>query len=127
MGTNVVLKSAEVSSKPDINAVPLAGIMLGGIVQGLYGTGGPPLVWSLGFAHLDRHAFRSSISLIWFVVSTLQATGFFVQDVFKLSHVLLGAFLFPAMMVGYKIGDYLRNLLPEWELHVCINLMLAFS
>eukprot|EP00747_Dinoflagellata_sp_TGD_P194507 gnl/TRDRNA2_/TRDRNA2_62007_c0_seq1.p1 gnl/TRDRNA2_/TRDRNA2_62007_c0~~gnl/TRDRNA2_/TRDRNA2_62007_c0_seq1.p1 ORF type:complete len:245 (+),score=30.73 gnl/TRDRNA2_/TRDRNA2_62007_c0_seq1:89-736(+) len=123
-----LLLSSGDSSKPIATApVPIAGVLAAGLIHGVYSTGGPPLVWSIGRANLDRDAFRGIMAAIWVPMTFVQAAGVLVRGSLTLSHVVLGLATFPGMVVGMVLGNYLRSLLPERELKLVIYSMLAIS
>eukprot|EP00928_Gymnodinium_smaydae_P050767 TRINITY_DN34332_c0_g1_i1.p1 TRINITY_DN34332_c0_g1~~TRINITY_DN34332_c0_g1_i1.p1 ORF type:complete len:264 (-),score=26.66 TRINITY_DN34332_c0_g1_i1:397-1149(-) len=113
------------SSKAPPTRIPIIGVFAAGVIHGLYSTGGPPLVWALGRANLDRNTFRGTMAAIWVIVTLLQGLGLFMKGSFTLSHLMLGVSLMPGTTIGTFIGSHLRNMLPERELRIFIYSMLA--
>jgi len=107
--------------------VPFVGLFLAGLLHGLYSTGGPLLVWSIGRANLDRNAFRGTMAAVWVLVSLLQAVGLFAMGAFNIRHILLGIALLPGTSIGAMVGNFTRDLLPERELKIFIYGTLAAS
>jgi uncharacterized membrane protein YfcA len=51
-------------------------LTLAGVIHGLWGTGGPLVVWALGRQGLDKHRFRATMSALWLCLATLQIASF---------------------------------------------------
>lgn len=94
----------------------LAGF-LGGILGGMFSTGGPPVVIYLNSITNDKKIFRSTILFYLLVVNTWQLityiySGLITMDVLKLSLYLVPAFVigsFLGSLIHIKINDNLFN------------------
>lgn len=80
-----------------------------GVMQGLYASGGPPLVQGLQRAGLAKDAFRSSICAIWianyvFIVATYVGSGRIGP-----SEATTSAILLPVVVVSIAIGERLHD------------------
>eukprot|EP00931_Biecheleriopsis_adriatica_P095709 TRINITY_DN69320_c0_g1_i1.p1 TRINITY_DN69320_c0_g1~~TRINITY_DN69320_c0_g1_i1.p1 ORF type:complete len:243 (-),score=29.18 TRINITY_DN69320_c0_g1_i1:16-744(-) len=80
----------EVSKKAEI---PVAGLIAGGFFHGIYSTGGPPLVWAIGRADLDRDTFRSTLTANLGVLTLLQGAGLWASGKLTRGQLLLGTAL----------------------------------
>eukprot|EP00929_Paragymnodinium_shiwhaense_P016462 TRINITY_DN124837_c0_g1_i1.p1 TRINITY_DN124837_c0_g1~~TRINITY_DN124837_c0_g1_i1.p1 ORF type:complete len:256 (-),score=47.29 TRINITY_DN124837_c0_g1_i1:327-1094(-) len=123
----LTLKGSAPAKKTQTDHVPLIGLLAAGFIHGMYSTGGPPLVWAVGSANLDRDAFRGTMAAVWICISMVQLGGLIVQGSFQVAHVVLGLCLVPGLLAGSKLGNFLRSLMPEMELHIFINILLAAS
>lgn len=80
----------------------------GGVLGGLFSTGGPPVVIYLSKKTCDRRTFRATIVFYFLVVNSWQFavycyTGLITMDVLKFILYLL-----PAFVMGNLIGSFLH-------------------
>jgi hypothetical protein len=82
-------------------------LALGGFVHGLFGTGGPMIVYVLQRRGLDKGAFRATLALVWLVLNTAIVVNFVSLGlVGRGSATLSGVFalaLLPAMWLGERL------------------------
>lgn len=78
-----------------------------GVVHGIYGTGGPLLVYAMGRLGLDKATFRGTISSVWCVMNGVLIASFVANDRLGVDSLLhfwpLGAALIPAVIIGEKV------------------------
>ena len=91
-----------------------------GLCQGLFGTGGPPIVLFLSHRIRDRTAFRAALLIYFLVLDSVLAVTYFAIALTS-SHTSLtgprviglgGTLLIPAL-VGAAAGDYMQQRFEE--------------
>lgn len=121
-----LFRQRDQAKKPP-SPVPISGLLLGGLIQGIYGTGGPPIVWALARANLERDVFLNTSAAIWVFLGVIQLAGLRAAGNLNSSHVKLSAVLFPGMIAGTILGTILQKRVPEHEARILLYAMLAGS
>lgn len=100
--------------------------LMAGLAQGLYGSGGPLLVYAIGGKNLDKAAFRALLLGVWFCLNSLYTLVMLyqakVQPVAGL--ILLYA---PLLYVAIRVGNYVHHRVDEraFKQGVCALLVLS--
>ena len=99
----------------------------GGIMHGLYATGGPLLVYGLGREALDRQRFRATITVVWLIfniglVGTFAAEGRYTPATLR----TLG-WLAAGLPLGILAGERLFSVVSERSFRILIFGMLALA
>lgn len=82
-------------------------LALGGFVHGLFGTGGPMIVYVLQRRGLEKGAFRASLAVVWLTLNTALMTNFWSLGLLNARSCSLSATiaiaLCPALLIGEKL------------------------
>jgi uncharacterized membrane protein YfcA len=103
-------------------------VLLGaGVVHGLFGTSGPPVVWVTSRALPDKASFRATLSLLWLVLSIVLVLGYVVDGSLGLAALIRSAVLVVPLVAGYVVGNALHHAVPQrtFRLGVCVLLVVA--
>ena len=103
------LRSADAPVPPVPRAVAHASMLGAGLLHGLYGTGGPLLVYALGRELPDRRVFRATLCAVWLALNLVLIGGFIVQGRYGQEHLVWLPVLFVAMGLGTWAGDWLHE------------------
>jgi len=87
--------------------------LAGGILTGLFGTGGPPLIIYYHLAGLDKGAFRGNLMAIFLLQTCLRVPAYAVGGLLTLPRLWSGLFLMPAALAGTWLGQRLHVQLAE--------------
>jgi len=89
---------------------PLAAVVLtgAGVVHGLFGSGGPLVVYYLGREMLDKSVFRATLSTLWVVLSVVLCVSFVERGVLTVDVLGQAAPLLLAVVLGGAIGERLH-------------------
>lgn len=103
------------------------GYALGGLAHGVFGVGGPPVVWGLGQEQLDKTALRSTMNAAWVPINSVLA-GVFVSrgQLDGEGWVQIGTLLVP-MVVGLVLGDWLHHRVTEHHFRRAVWGVLALA
>lgn len=112
----------------DLSRAPrLVLLVLGGIAHGLFGTGGPMIVYVVRRRLPDKRAFRATLAVLWLVLNTallvnFASSGLYVAPV-DAALVALAITILP----GLVLGDYIHHKLDaaRFETAVWVVLLLA--
>jgi uncharacterized membrane protein YfcA len=99
----------------------------GGLSDGLFGMGGPPIVMYLRYAGLEKAAFRATAVMAFLVYHVFRLVGYSYFGIMTLDSVRMGALLVPGMIIGAVIGMKVHGRLDEamFSKVVAIILMVA--
>ncbi|HTM21058.1 MAG TPA: TSUP family transporter [Kofleriaceae bacterium] len=108
-----VAARAAVAPAPLPRPVSAAFIGGAGVVHGIWASGGPLLVYSLGRRGLDKAAFRATLCVVWIALDSIfnarmAAAGAFTEDSLRATALLL-----PAALLGLWLGDRVHARIDE--------------
>jgi uncharacterized membrane protein YfcA len=114
LATHELRKIAKGATLPRPAYAPLW-ILGGGVMQGLFGTGGPLVVYSLSRRIEDKGVFRSTLAVVWLALNLGLVASLVNQgDAFSQTSLLASVALTLPMLVGMAIGDAVfKRLQPE--------------
>jgi len=100
-------RSAAISAplKPWVS-VPV--IFAGGLFQGLFASGGPPIVYYAGREIEDPAQFRSTLSVLWLVLNLALLISLWAGGQAGVLTLELAALLLPGFIAGVVIGSFIR-------------------
>lgn len=103
-GAFVVVLSSTQLAKLDLRwPVPL--LALGGIVHGLFGTGGPMIVYVTRKKIADKTAFRATLAVLWIALNTILVVSFVAASRAPSPELVLamGAAILPGRLAGERL------------------------
>lgn len=122
-----MLQLARPAARPLARAWQYGFLAVGGVAHGLFGSGGPMIVYVARRRLPDASAFRATLCLLWFVlnlglVANYAALGLFTHTTGTYS-LVIAALLVP----GVALGNKLHHTLPPalFERCVWIGLLVA--
>jgi uncharacterized membrane protein YfcA len=83
---------------------PLAGLT-GGVLGGLFGTSGPPLILYFRLAGVDKGAFRGNLMAIFLLITMVRLPSYGVAGLITLDRAVAAALVTPALVLGGLVGD----------------------
>jgi uncharacterized protein len=104
-----------------------AGLLGAGLMHGLYATGGPLLVYTIGRSDLEKSALRSTLMVIWLVLNIGLVSYFAVDGRYGLPQLEGLALLAPALVVGMVAGERLHHRLDGRKFRIAVFAMLALA
>ena len=120
-------------SKPALEDRPLGapatagGILGAGLMHGLYATGGPLLVYTIGRRVPDKAIFRSTLTVVWLLLNSALITYFVIDDRYTTGHLGNIAYLVGPVIIGIAIGERLHRALGGRRFRQLIFGMLAIA
>lgn len=123
-------------------ARPWRAVMLGagGVAHGLFGTGGPMIVYVLRRRRLgagagpeaDKRAFRATLAVLWLALNAALVANFASLELYEPRTFELGAAIAAAVLPGLWIGERVHRALDAarfervvWALLLCAGAALA--
>jgi uncharacterized membrane protein YfcA len=78
---------------------------LGGLLAGMFGTGGPPLILYYRLAGLDKTTFRGNLMAVFLVVSLVRLASYAVAGLITTERLWSAALALPAVLLGTLLGN----------------------
>lgn len=83
-------------------------LLSGGIFQGLFASGGPPIVYCAARRFNDPASFRATLAVLWLVLNLLVAASMIWSGQIDTSGLALSLAVLPGFLAGAAIGGKLR-------------------
>lgn len=117
-----LLRNADKQSRTPLLPWALAG----GVIHGMFASGGPLLVYGLNAQPLDKAAFRSTLVVVWLVLALVLIASYIVSG--KLTTAALPNIGILAAILPFSIiaGEKAHNHVPEATFKKAINVILIF-
>ncbi len=93
-------------------AAPLVGLAAG-VLSGLFGTGGPPLILYFRLAGLDKVAFRGNLMAIFLVMTLVRIPSYALIGLITVPRLWAALLVLPAVLLGAVVGDRIHLRLTE--------------
>ncbi len=83
-------------------------IFVGGLFQGLFASGGPPIVYYAGREIDDPAQFRSTLSVLWLILNLALLISMWTGGQAGVLTLELAALVLPGFIVGVVIGSFIK-------------------
>ena len=100
---------------------------LGGIIHGLYASGGPVVVYATSRIRLPKTHFRAVLTALWSIISAIMLLFFLAQGQLTPAVGELSLFLLPAIIAGLVAGEILHHKINEGQFRLFIYILLFFA
>ena len=116
----LLLIARHTETRPISGPVRVAYLSIGGIIQGVFASGGPPVVYAVSRSITDKTIFRSTLAALWFSVNsallvTYGLTHRVTPETLKQSGLLL-----PMLVLGIVLGELLHRYIDEKHFRIVI-------
>jgi hypothetical protein len=99
-------------------------LLIGGVMHGLYASGGPMAVYFTGRQLPDKGRFRSTLSLLWLLLNLVLMGGYLLQGVLGPGTVRLTAINLVPLCVGIGAGEWLHGRINQTTFRLLVFLLL---
>ncbi len=124
----LVRRTAEAPANGGVGGVfPVSLLVLGGVVHGAFGTGGPMVVYVCGRLLPDKGQFRATLSALWLVLNAVLVVSHVAGDRWTSETPLLTAALVPSLLLGLVLGQHLHDRIPAASFRRVVFMMLAVA
>lgn len=103
------------------------GMTTGGMIFGLFGSGGPMIVSALGPEARDHATFRATLAPLWIALNLCLVARYATHGQITAASLTVTAALLPAALVGGVVGDQLHRRIPRRAMGLAIAALLAAS
>jgi len=80
-------------------------LTLGGVIHGIFGSGGPLVVYVAGRELPSKTTFRAILSALWLSSNLVLVFGYVQSCLFTADTVRLSAWMLPALILGLWLGE----------------------
>ncbi len=99
--------------------------LLSGVLTGLFGTGGPPLVLYFRLAGADKAAFRGSLMAIFLAMTLIRVPSYAAVGLLTAPRLASGLALLPAVLLGAWAGQRIHLELDDATFRRLVSAALA--
>ncbi|MEO8705353.1 MAG: TSUP family transporter, partial [Kofleriaceae bacterium] len=124
-----LLRLVRPADRPLAPVLRIAMLVIGGVAHGLFGTGGPMIVYVARRRLDNKRAFRATLAVLWLSLNTALLVNFYALGLYGDRTVELGGAILCAMIPGLIIGERVHRALDttQFERIVWILLLVAGS
>jgi hypothetical protein len=87
--------------------------LVSGVLAGMLGTGGPPLILYYRLAGVDKATFRGNLMAIFLVITLVRLPTYALTGFITPERLVSAALVFPAVLGGAAIGNYVHLTIRE--------------
>ncbi len=80
-----------------------------GFIHGIYASGGPLVVWFAGRALADKKNFRSTLSALWLLLTSVLLINYTLTGRVSAATLRSSVLLLPALVMGAAAGEWLHS------------------
>jgi uncharacterized membrane protein YfcA len=88
-------------------------LLLSGVIQGIYASGGPLLVYALSSKKITKEFMRTNLAIIWLIMNSILLTNYIITNKINYETIKLSLLILPVIPVGIIIGDILHHKIDE--------------
>jgi uncharacterized membrane protein YfcA len=102
---------------------PLIGI-LSGLLSGMFGTGGPPLIFYYQLSGMKKQAFRGHLMTIFLLMALVRYTTYSFSGLITTTRFISAIYVFPAILLGIWLGNSIHIQISEKGFRKMISIAL---
>ncbi|MCB9640449.1 MAG: sulfite exporter TauE/SafE family protein [Myxococcales bacterium] len=99
----------------------------GGLLQGLYATGGPFIVYFVSRQALEKRSFRATLSALWFMLNSTIFFGILLRGEYTAQHGYFFLGTLPAVLLGIHFGEKFHHRVDEKIFSGLVQGLLLFA
>jgi uncharacterized membrane protein YfcA len=104
-------------------STPLIGL-LSGLLSGMFGTGGPPLIFYYQLSGMKKHAFRGHLMTIFLIMALVRYTAYSFSGLITTTRFISAIYVFPAILLGIWVGNSIHIQISEKGFRKMISIAL---
>ncbi|MEW6188483.1 MAG: sulfite exporter TauE/SafE family protein [Thermodesulfobacteriota bacterium] len=87
--------------------------LVAGLLAGMFGTGGPPLIFYYQLSGLKKEAFRGSLMTIFALMAFIRLPSYLLAGLVTPPRVISALYVFPAIILGIWLGNRIHVRISE--------------
>ena len=99
--------------------------LVSGVLTGLFGTGGPPLIFYYQLRGADKAAFRGTLMAIFLLMTLIRVPSYAVFGLITAPRIWSSLALVPAAMLGAFLGDRIHVQIDEATFRRLVSIALV--
>lgn len=109
---------------PSATRPAVAWVLVAGVLQGMYASGGPPLVYALSKVRIDRATFRATLMTLWFTLNACLLVAYAISGLWTVDTAIRCAWLLPLVPLGIALGDWLHHRASDRAFSIAVQAVL---
>lgn len=122
-----VLQLVRPAEKPLPQIARIALLVLGGVAHGMFGTGGPMIVYVARRELPDKRAFRATLAILWLALNLALLASFVASDLYTTETRDVGLVLAVAIVPGLAVGEVVHRKLEAARFERVVWLLLLVA
>jgi len=98
-----------------------------GIVEGMYASGGPLVVYVLNKLAIGKSVFRSTLALLWVFMDIFLIAGYLFIHMVGYKSLITAAYLLPVVVASLIVGEFLHFHVNEKKFRVIVLYILLIG
>jgi uncharacterized membrane protein YfcA len=123
-GITFALSSFKLKSACSSWINPVIGI-ISGVLSGLFGTGGPPLIFYFQLIGLEKSIFRGSLMAIFLVTALVRLPSYAVAGFITPERIWSAVSVLPAVFLGIWLGNRIHITISEEKFRKMVSIALV--
>lgn len=107
--------------------VEVGALVLAGVIHGLYGSGGPLVVWAAGRRLTDKSRFRSTLAVLWLVLNLVLVGRYATLGRLDAGTLAVSGALVPVLIVAILLGDRIHGRVPQKPFRLAVDAVLLLA
>ncbi len=99
----------------------------GGIVQGLYASGGPLVVYYSVREFENKSEMRSTLTALWLILNLVLLVSLLSSGKIDSESMKITCFMIPAVLLGFVVGDKLHHRVSEKSFRIFAYVLLLIA
>lgn len=102
-------------------------LISGGLMQGIYASGGPMVVYYASRKIPDKNVFRSTLSCLWLILVSVMVASHVASGKTSIETLRMSAALLPPLALGIFIGEHIHSRIPEKAFRIFVYVILTVA
>lgn len=102
-------------------------LALGGLMHGLYASGGPMAVYFTSRESVDKRQFRSTLTLLWLLLNGILMVGYLYRGMVTMETARMSAILLVPLVAGIAAGEWFHGRVKEHTFRRLVFSLLLFG
>lgn len=99
-------------------------LLAGGVIHGLYATGGPLVVYVASRSLPDKRRLRSTLSALWLLLNTVLLSSYAFSGALSGQTLTLSALLLVPLALGLGVGEWVHPRMPQGVFRLLVFMVL---
>jgi hypothetical protein len=99
----------------------------GGIMQGMYASGGPMVVYYASRVFKDKGTFRATLSCLWLIINICMSISYYFTGKMTPATLRMSGLVLPCILLGIVIGEMVHKRIPERMFRIVVYALLIVA
>jgi len=122
-----LIKNYQVPAEKKIGVGPYLLLTAGGVIHGIFSSGGPLIIFYTRRALPEKSQFRATLCLLWATLNTIIIATYGFEGSLEPTTLKATALMLPFIIVGYFIGNHIHDRIDERNFSFVVFSMLFLT